>query len=152
MAIKRGIPSLFSDLKTLYTDPFKSQTIWTVVEEIRAASLLDGTPSIDPTEYLWALYFLAQHYSFLEQHRKAIEMLDYAVAHTPTLPELYMAKAKIFKRVGDPYGAVRSMDEARKLDGQDRFINTKCGKYRLRAGMVNEAEEVYGLFIVSLLW
>lgn len=152
MGIKIGIPSLFSDLKALYADPFKSQTIQTAVEEVCAASAPDrALSSTDPTEYLWALYFLAQHYSFLGQHQKAIEMLDHAMTHTPTLPELYMMKAKIFKRIGDPYSAVHAMDAARKLDGQDRFINTKCGKYRLRIGMVNEAEEVFGLFIVSLM-
>jgi hypothetical protein len=66
--------------------------------------------------------------------------------HTPTLPELYMTKARVLKRAGDPYGAVRAMDDARSLDGQDRYVNTKSGKYRLRAGMINEADEVLGLF------
>jgi hypothetical protein len=75
------------------------------------------------------------------------------MAHTPTLPELYMTKARVLKRAGDPYGAVRAMDDARSLDGQDRYVNTKSGKYRLRAGMINEADEVLGLFtkVVSFL-
>ena len=38
------------------------------------------------------------------------------------------------------------MDEARVLDLQDRFLNTKCAKYRLRAGLEEEAQEVLGLF------
>ncbi|KAI6158062.1 NMDA receptor-regulated protein 1-domain-containing protein [Pisolithus tinctorius] len=138
--LSKGIPSLFSDLKKLYADPFKRQVIEEIVEDIRASS-----PS-EPAEYLWTLYFLAQHYSFLDRHRKALDILNLAVEHTPTLPEIYMMKAKVLKRAGDPYGAVRSMDEARALDGQDRFINTKSGKYRLRAGMVDEAEEILGLF------
>lgn len=32
------------------------------------------------------------------------------------------------------------------LDLQDRFLNTKCAKYRLRAGLEEEAQEVFGLF------
>ncbi|KAJ7446637.1 NMDA receptor-regulated protein 1a [Mycena latifolia] len=32
------------------------------------------------------------------------------------------------------------------LDGQDRFLNTKSAKYRLRAGMVEEASALLGLF------
>lgn len=38
------------------------------------------------------------------------------------------------------------MEEARRLDGQDRFLNAKCGKYWVRAGGVDEASEVFGLF------
>ncbi|KAI6134782.1 NMDA receptor-regulated protein 1-domain-containing protein [Pisolithus croceorrhizus] len=146
MALSKGIPSLFSDLKKLYGNPFKCQAIEEIVEDIRASSLVDQASPPEPAEYLWTLYFLAQHYSFLGRHQKALEILNLAVEHTPTLPELYMTRAKLLKRAGDPYGAVRSMDEARKLDGQDRFINTKSGKYRLRAGMVDEAEEIFGLF------
>ncbi|KAI6002990.1 NMDA receptor-regulated protein 1-domain-containing protein [Pisolithus albus] len=138
VALSKGIPSLFSNVKKLYADPVKCQVIEEIVEDIPSQS--------EPAKYLWTLYFLAQHYSFLGRHRRALEILNLAVEHTPTLPELYMTKAKVLKRAGDPYGAVRSMDEARKLDGQDRFINTKSGKYRLRAGMIDEAEEIFGLF------
>ena len=150
-AIEKGIPSLFSDVKNLYTDPSKLQTIQDVVEDIRArASPNDQTPpsstSPDPTDYLWTLYFLAQHYSTLGQHDTSLAILHTAMEHTPTLPELYMTKARVLKRAGDPYGAVRAMDDARKLDGQDRYVNTKSGKYRLRAGMISEADEVLALF------
>jgi peptide alpha-N-acetyltransferase len=63
--------------------------------------------------------------------------------HTPTLPELYMMKARVLKRAGDPYGAVCALDDSRKLDAQDRFVNTKSGKYRLRAGMLHEAGNIF---------
>lgn len=149
-AIRKGIPSLFSDVKKLYTDPFKLQSIQEIVEDIRSSitptDQAQPSTSSDPTEYLWTLYFLAQHYSSLGQYEKSLEILHIAMEHTPTLPELYMTKARVLKRSGDPYGAVRTMDDARRLDGQDRYVNTKSGKYRLRAGMINEADEVLGLF------
>ena len=104
------------------------------------------SPDADPSTYIWTLYFLAQHFSHISQHHKALEYLDEALSHTPTLPDLLMLKARILKRLGDPYGAARWMDEARLLDLQDRFLNTKCGVYRLRAGMTEEAQEVLGLF------
>ncbi len=66
--------------------------------------------------------------------------------HTPTLPELYMAKAMILKRAGDPMGAAQAMEEARSLDGQDRFLNCKAAKYWLRAGEVKTAEDLVSLF------
>lgn len=149
-ALEKGIPSLFSDVKNLYTDPFKLQTIQDIIEDIRSrVSPQDRThpsTSPDPTDYLWTLYFLAQHYSSLGQYEKSLEILHVAMEHTPTLPELYMTKARVLKRAGDPYGAVRAMDDARRLDGQDRYVNTKSGKYRLRAGMIIEADDVLGLF------
>jgi peptide alpha-N-acetyltransferase len=69
-----------------------------------------------------------------------------AFQHTPTLPELHTCKARILKHAGDLYGAAQCLETARLLDGQDRFLNTKCAKYRLRAGLVDEANEILGLF------
>lgn len=147
-ALEKGVPSLFADIKSLYKDSHKLACIQKTVELRReehkaACATKDAT---DPSTYLWTLYFLAQHYSYIGQHTHALELLDEALTHTPTLPELYMLKARVLKRVGDPYGAAKCMDEARVLDLQDRFLNTKCGKYRLRAGMEQEAQEVLGLF------
>ncbi|KAK7684976.1 hypothetical protein QCA50_011811 [Cerrena zonata] len=149
--IERGIPSLFTDIKLLYKDAFKQETIQSVIESHREklSSPAPPAPSSEsepPTTYLWTLYFLAQHYSFIGQHDKSLSLLETALSHTPTLPELFMFKARVLKRVGDPYGAARAMDEARLLDLQDRFLNTKTGKYRLRAGLEEEAQDVLGLF------
>lgn len=148
-ALTKGIPSLFADLKPLYKDSVKRQVIEDTVEEFRATFAASSPPtgdSVDPTAYLWTLYLLAQHHSFLGRHKRAMEILDIAIAHTPTLPELYMTRARALKRAGDPHGAARAMNDARLLDGQDRFINTKTGKYLLRAGMVDEADKIFSMF------
>lgn len=148
-ALTKGIPSLFADLKPLYRDSLKRQIIEDTVEEFRATFATSSPPtgdSIEPTTYLWALYLLAQHHSYLGRHKQALEILDIAIAHTPTLPELYMTRARALKRAGDPHGAARAMNDARLLDGQDRFINTKTGKYLLRAGMVDEADTIFSKF------
>lgn len=57
-----------------------------------------------------------------------------------------MAKAMVLKRAGDPLGAAEAMEEARLLDGQDRFLNGKAAKYWLRAGEVDKAEKLLSLF------
>jgi peptide alpha-N-acetyltransferase len=148
-ALTKGIPSLFADLKPLYKDSAKRQIIEDIVAEFRTnfeTSSPSTGVSVGPTTYLWALYLLAQHHSYLGRHKHALETLDIAIAHTPTLPELYMTRARALKRAGDPHGAARAMNEARLLDGQDRFINTKTGKYLLRAGMVNEADAIFSKF------
>ena len=38
------------------------------------------------------------------------------------------------------------MDEAQALDTADRFINSKCAKYMLKAGLVKEAEDMCSKF------
>jgi hypothetical protein len=38
------------------------------------------------------------------------------------------------------------MNEARELDLQDRFINSKCAKYYIRNDKIAEAEKILGLF------
>jgi N-alpha-acetyltransferase 15/16, NatA auxiliary subunit len=55
----------------------------------------------DPTVYLWLLYFLAHHNYFLRNIDEALEYLNKAIEHTPTVIELYTLKAKVYKRVGD---------------------------------------------------
>lgn len=148
--LHKGIPSLFADLKSLYSDHHKQESIQSVVEALRTRLASEDpkptTESEPPTTYLWTLFFLAQHYSHIGQHKHSLELLDEALEHTPTLPDLLAFKARVLKRAGDPYSAARCMDEARVLDLQDRFLNTKCGKYRLRAGLMKEAYDVLGLF------
>ncbi|KIL63536.1 hypothetical protein M378DRAFT_164431 [Amanita muscaria Koide BX008] len=145
-SLEKGIPSLFADIKSLYKDESKRQTIASICEELITQHTEPASKSAEPTTYLWTLYLMAQHHSYLGQHEQALTTLDTALTHTPTLPELHMFKARVLKRSGDPLGAARSMNDARLLDGQDRFLNTKCGKYLLRAGMVDEAESIFGLF------
>ena len=148
--LTKGIPSLFADLKSLYDDEKKCEVIEGIVEGAREQFEPSDPPVRDPDEppttYLWTLYYLAQHHSTLSRPARALSMVELALEHTPTLPELYTCKARILKRAGDCIGATRCLDEARMLDGQDRFLNTKCAKYRFRAGMVDEAVEVLGLF------
>jgi hypothetical protein len=52
----------------------------------------------------------------------------------------------VLKHSGDALGAARAMDDARALDGQDRFLNSKSGKYWLRAGEPERAQAILGLF------
>ncbi|KAH8116094.1 NMDA receptor-regulated protein 1a [Phellopilus nigrolimitatus] len=154
--IRRGLPSLFADVKSLYSDSTKQQAIEEIIEELKstfapppASDATNGDTSSDtepPTTYLWTLYFLAQHHSHLHRYSLASSVLDIAIAHTPTLPELHACKGRLLKRAGDLVGAVRCIEEARRLDRQDRFLNTKSAKYHQRAGLLDEAQAILGLF------
>ncbi len=143
--LRRGIPSLFVDVKSLYSDPTKHRVIEEVTTQFKAKieasqqTPLSPEEGESPTTLVWTLYFLAQHYSFLRRYEEALTTVNVAIENTPTLPELYACKARILKRAGDLVGAVREIEEARHLDGQDRFLNTKSAKYHLRAGLRDEA-------------
>ena len=156
--LKRGIPSLFVDLKPLYQDTQKRAVLEELVDGYRRAleesclpnespnDVAGETDSDVPTTYLWTLYFLAQHFSHIGQQSRALSLLSSAISHTPTLPELHTLRGRILKRLGDPHGASVAVNEARLLDGQDRFLNTKAAKYKLRAGFIEEANDILGLF------
>lgn len=50
------------------------------------------------------------------------------------------------QHAGNIKEAARWMDEAQALDTADRFINSKCAKYMLKAGLIKEAEEMCSKF------
>ena len=50
-----------------------------------------------PTALLWTLHFAAQHFAHFRQFTRALALSDEAVAHTPTVVEIQMGKAKILK-------------------------------------------------------
>uniref|UniRef100_A0A8C1TAU4 N(alpha)-acetyltransferase 15, NatA auxiliary subunit a n=1 Tax=Cyprinus carpio TaxID=7962 RepID=A0A8C1TAU4_CYPCA len=99
-----------------------------------------------PTTLLWVQYFLAQHFNHIGKQTLALEYINAAIESTPTLIELFLIKAKIYKHAGNIREAARWMDEAQALDTADRFINSKCAKYLLKAGLIKEAEEMCSKF------
>jgi len=146
-SMRKGIPPLFVDLKPLYSDPSKVK----IIEELILSyeknltspeGSFDGQPdSQEPaTAYLWVLYYMSQHFDYLKDHQKALELAEKAIEHTPTLIELFLLKGKIHKHLGNMEMAVACLDEAQSLDTADRYINCKCAKYMLRANMVPAAE------------
>ncbi|KAI1238626.1 hypothetical protein IHE44_0013363 [Lamprotornis superbus] len=99
-----------------------------------------------PTTLLWVQYYLAQHYDKIGLPSLALEYINAAIESTPTLIELFLVKAKIYKHAGNIKEAARWMDEAQALDTADRFINSKCAKYMLKANSIKEAEEMCSKF------
>ncbi|KAF4787812.1 N-alpha-acetyltransferase 16, NatA auxiliary subunit [Turdus rufiventris] len=138
----KGCPPLFTTLKSLYYNPEKVSTIQELVTGYEASlktcnlfSTCENGEKEPPTTLLWVRYFLAQHFDKLGQCSLALDYINAAIASTPTLIELFYLKAKIYKHVGNIKEAAKWMDEAQSLDTADRFINSKCAKYMLRANM-----------------
>lgn len=100
----------------------------------------------DPTANLWLLYFTAQHFYFKRDFMSALRYLDKAIEHTPTVVELYVLKAKIYKHAGDQIKASAYYEEARKLDLADRYLNALSSRYLIRVDKVAEAEAAMATF------
>ncbi|XDB56156.1 hypothetical protein AB1E18_009613 [Capra hircus] len=149
----KGCPPLFTTLKSLYYNTEKVSIIQELVTNYETSlktcdffSPYENGEKEPPTTLLWVQYFLAQHFDKLGQHSLALDYINAAIASTPTLIELFYMKAKIYKHMGNLREAVKWMDEAQSLDTADRFINSKCAKYMLRANMIKEAEEMCSKF------
>ncbi|CCU98899.1 unnamed protein product [Malassezia sympodialis ATCC 42132] len=147
-ALVKNVPSLFSDMKSLYQQPGKQA----VIEELVEAFRLRWDPhqaeaaNEPPSSYLFAMYYLAHHYSYTGRPALALTYVESMLKHTPTMPELYMTHARVLKRAGAYKAAADAMQAARHLDGQDRYLNTKAAKYLLRVNQVEEASRVLKLF------
>lgn len=140
--LKRGVPATFVNVKPLYKNKRKLQVIQEIVEDFCKTEV----PTLPPTVFVWASYFLAQHYLYLGNLAAASDHIDRALNHSPTLVELYILKARIAKHLGNLEEASAIMQEGRGLDLQDRFVNSKATKYLFRANKVDEAVDCISLF------
>uniref|UniRef100_A0A8C1U6L3 N(alpha)-acetyltransferase 15, NatA auxiliary subunit a n=1 Tax=Cyprinus carpio TaxID=7962 RepID=A0A8C1U6L3_CYPCA len=148
----KGCPPVFTTLKSIYHLKDKVAIIEELVvgyeKSLRTcdAEFVDDGKTEPPTTLLWVQYFLAQHFNHIGKQTLALEYINTAIESTPTLIELFLIKAKIYKHAGNIREAARWMDEAQALDTADRFINSKCAKYLLKAGLIKEAEEMCSKF------
>ncbi|KAG9459346.1 hypothetical protein H6P81_003854 [Aristolochia fimbriata] len=149
--LTKGVPSLFSDLSPLYNLPGKADILEKLIlgleSSISTTGRFPGSETKEPpSTFMWTLFLLAQHYDRRGQHDLALAKIDEAIEHTPTVIDLYSAKARILKHSGDLVAAAAMADEARSMDLADRFINSECVKRMLQADQVGLAEKTAVLF------
>lgn len=58
-----------------------------------------------------------------------MKYINKAIAHTPTVLELYLIKAKMLQFGGNRAAAGELVETARKLDLADRYLNALSCKY-----------------------
>lgn len=151
--LDKGVPSTFANLKHLYADEFKRDTLLSLAEEylsekkgvVNGETKREGDQSKGDSA---ALYFLAQHYNYhlSRDLAKAMQYVDQAIEKDPKNPDFMMTKARIWKHYGNPQKASETMEQARQLDVRDRHINTKTAKYQLRNNESDNALKTVGLF------
>lgn len=154
--LRKGAPSLFASLVPLYKYPQKQAVIESLITEY--VKKMDdegyGNVSLDgkdqecepPTTALWLYVLASHHFDRCGMTQLALNYIERAIQHTPTVVENYMLKARIYKHAGDYDEAARWMEEAQSLDTADRYINGKCGKYLLRAKRSDEANKMLAKF------
>lgn len=135
--LKKGVPSLFANIKSLYSNASKREVVPTLVEGYTSgkAGQPNGQANGDSTDFLSsAYYFLAQHYNYhiTRSLPKAMEYVNKAIGLDPKSVECQMTKARIWKHYGNLEKAAEEMEKARTLDERDRYINSKAAKYQLR--------------------
>jgi N-alpha-acetyltransferase 15/16, NatA auxiliary subunit len=154
--IKKGAPSAFLSIKAVYKDTEKQAVTLKLVEDF-LASLKASPPADDATEeekakhtetIVWTLYFIALHHDYFRTRNLdlAFKNIDEAIALDPSLPELFMSKAKMYKHAGQLKLAAETMNTARELEKSDRYLNTKCSKYTLRTDDNEGALKLMSLF------
>lgn len=142
--LEKRVPSTFMLVKEFYKDDAKRKSIDEVVQtQLEKTSMLNGGSTTNgggtDNQTLWTIYFAAQHYSQMGDNKRALELIDDCVKRAPEIVEMLMTKAKILKHMGDVQKAADVMEQAQQLDLSDRFVNTKAGKYQLRADRMDEA-------------
>nr|XP_024371729.1 N-terminal acetyltransferase A complex auxiliary subunit NAA15-like isoform X2 [Physcomitrium patens] len=149
--LKKGVPSLFTDLRPLYSHPRKDEILEEVfvevVSSLQTSKTFPGSSDVEaPSTYLWTLCLLAQHFDKIRQYEKAYSYINQAIEHTPTVIDFYLVKGRILKHAGDPTAAAALANEARTMDLADRFLNSECVKRMLQADQVEIAEKTAVLF------
>eukprot|EP00232_Nephroselmis_pyriformis_P011093 CAMPEP_0182873838 /NCGR_PEP_ID=MMETSP0034_2-20130328/12564_1 /TAXON_ID=156128 /ORGANISM="Nephroselmis pyriformis, Strain CCMP717" /LENGTH=757 /DNA_ID=CAMNT_0025006513 /DNA_START=71 /DNA_END=2340 /DNA_ORIENTATION=- len=151
MPLKKGIPSLYSDLKPLYADKDKAAALGRVIEGAEKSlksskKFPGGSDPCDEETVMWATALLAQHYDRVGEHSKALAIIDDAIKQSPETVDTYLFKARVLKHCGDAVGAAAMANKGRKMDLADRYLNSICTKRMLRADQVAEAETTVMLF------
>jgi len=150
--LRRGIPSLATDLKSLYRDEAKAAVLAEVIAGM--VSLMDAESKLlssqtdpePPSTMLWLLYLQAAHYKATNDLAAALATIERAILHTPTVPDLYIFKGTVHKRLGQLTEAAASLEEARLLDLSDRYLNNTAARYFLRANNIEKAEQLLAMF------
>jgi tetratricopeptide (TPR) repeat protein len=89
---------------------------------------------------------LGCYFDFVGDFKKGLDIVDEAIAITPTLIDLYILKSKLYKHSGDLKKSSDIIEYARTLDLADRYLNSKSVKGLLRTGEIDKARETIMLF------
>lgn len=151
--LDKGVPSTFANLKNLYSNNSKKETLADLVQNyiIKNGGLTNNLHELEKDKSKCisaAYYFLAQHFNYYLSRdlNRAMECIEKAVQIDPQSVDFHMTMARIWKHYGNRQKASEIMEQARNLDIRDRYINTKAAKYQLRNDQTEQAIKTIGIF------
>jgi N-alpha-acetyltransferase 15/16, NatA auxiliary subunit len=148
----KGVPSLFADLRTLFSDQSKHDAVKALFESFEASLEKDSklatadADEVTPVAIVWVRYVLGQIADYDGDSARALAYIDQCLEHTPTIVEIRQTRGVILKNAGDVHAAVVETEAAREMDLQDRYVNVFSTKYLLAANQHKRAVEVAGGF------
>nr|CDS34462.2 n alpha acetyltransferase 15 NatA auxiliary [Hymenolepis microstoma] len=161
--LRKGVPNLFIQLKRFYNNEERIKTLETLYLTYR--SNLDAHNTLGPISHgmlgsnepadasieppsssLWLNYLIAQHFNYMGQTQRALDVITEEIKTNPTIVDLYTLKAEIYRDAGDVITASKWMDDAQALDTADRFINAQCTKCMVQAHRIADAEVMAAKF------
>lgn len=148
---KKNLISLFAEIQVVY-EGGKEKNIEEVFlefeESLTKMAYPDGEEAVSPSEYLWSLYLLAQHYSRnFETLKKAYDYINKAIEHTNTVSEFYMTKSDIEFKMHNLIESLKTVNVARKTDLADRYMNNLCVKFLMRCRKPALGEDMLRMFM-----
>ncbi|KAM7540214.1 hypothetical protein Aperf_G00000030325 [Anoplocephala perfoliata] len=161
--LRKGVPSLFVQLKRFYNSDERIKALENLyltycsnlvdhgtLGPVSYGKLQSKQPRDDyiepPSTSLWLNYLIAQHYNYMGQTERALEVVSKEIEVNPTIVDLYVLKAEIYRDAGDVITASKWMDDAQSLDTADRFINAQCTKCMVQAHRLADAEAMASKF------
>jgi peptide alpha-N-acetyltransferase len=145
--LRKGVPAAHKFLRGIIalSVAHREATVAAVDNLVKEAS---GDASTEPPHFLaWGLLLQAAVLSEVGDQATALAVIARCIEDTPSFVEAWALQGRIYKRAGDPEKAFQSMDEARKLDLADRYVNNRAAKYAARAGHVTLARELVAMFV-----
>lgn len=148
----KGLPSVFIDVRELLNDAEKAKIIEDLCvkhsQSLEEKNTFFGSDQQEnPCCVLWSYLFLAGYFNWKEDFNRAMQYIEKAIDHTPTLIELYTMKAKIFKNCYNYKLAGETADKARLMDFADRYPNNLTVKYKIRNGEIEAGDALLKTFI-----
>ena len=143
------IPSLMLAMKSFYVDEKKIKIVEEVLNafdvEYETSKTVGGEPACLVLRF-WIWVAQCGHYYRAGAYEKALEYVEKALKHTPTIEMIYVLKARVLKKLGRVSEAVPQLETAAKMDMADRYLTNKLSKYLLRNGEWKRAETNYNTF------
>lgn len=151
--LRKGTPSLYGMIAAQASSAAKQQRLSAICDEYLASMQACGKLQADaperetPSTLMWLLYFVAQHQLASGLFGDALATIERAIAHSPTMIDLYAFKSRVMLALGNPRSAAYWSNFARKLDTADRYLNSECVRAMMLADLPAHATETANLFL-----